>query len=75
MTVVEVEEKPQQKKGKKGKKVQPKKVVEEDLDAIFKEMGVERSFVRIGSCVVQEDDKKVAAAPKADEVGVVMKSH
>ena len=42
VTVTEVEEKPQPKKGKKAKKPQPKKVVEEDLDAIFKEMGVER---------------------------------
>ena len=40
--VVEVvEEKPQPKKGKKAKKPQPKKQVEEDLDAILREMGVE----------------------------------
>ena len=40
--VVEVvEEKPQAKKAKKAKKPQPKKQVEEDLDAILKEMGVE----------------------------------
>ena len=44
--VVEVvEEKPQQKKTKKAKKPQPKKKVEEDLDAILKEMGVESKTV------------------------------
>lgn len=36
-----VEEKPMAKKSKKTKKPQPKKVVEEDLDSILKEMGLE----------------------------------
>ena len=36
-----VEEKPTTKKSKKSKKPQPKKVVEEDLDSILKEMGLE----------------------------------
>lgn len=70
-----MEDKPQQKKGKKSKKAQPKKVVEEDLDAIFKEMGVERIVVEISLCVVQEDEKRETAAPKADEVGTAVASN
>ncbi len=42
-----VEEKPASKKSKKSKKPQPKKVVEEDLDSILKEMGLE------GECVYE----------------------
>ena len=45
MVVEVVEEKSQPKKAKKAKKPQPKKQVEEDLDAILKEMGVESTKI------------------------------
>ncbi|KAK8804090.1 hypothetical protein WA171_000183 [Blastocystis sp. BT1] len=52
-----VEEKPASKKSKKSKKPQPKKVVEEDLDSILKEMGLE----------VQEEEKNEESTNKMEE--------
>lgn len=56
------------KKSKKTKKPQPKKVVEEDLDSILKEMGLEGLYRVKFWVVVQEEEKNEEASHKQEEV-------
>ena len=63
-----MEEKPASKKSKKSKKPQPKKVVEEDLDSILKEMGLEGECVYEYWVIVQEEEKKEESTNKMEHL-------
>ena len=68
-----MEEKPASKKSKKSKKPQPKKVVEEDLDSILKEMGLEGECVYEYWVIVQGEEKNEESTNKMEEVNSYLK--